>query len=113
VGPYLRLGSLELAPVNLLVQLSLPVGSTRPYLGAGMNVTPAWEKSGFLDSLDVTASVGPAFQVGADFGLSPTMVFNVDAKWNAQRTGVSAAGTRLVTLQVDPLLLSTGIGFRF
>jgi hypothetical protein len=41
------------------------------------------------------------------------MVFNVDAKWNAQRTGVSAAGTRLVTLQVDPLLLSTGIGFRF
>ena len=42
-GPDLRLGSIELLPVNLLVQLRpFSLGAVRPYIGAGGNVTFGW-----------------------------------------------------------------------
>src|SRR5580765_7949418 len=45
-GPDLRLGSLELLPVNLLFQWRPPIGgAVRPFIGAGLNVTAAWEKT--------------------------------------------------------------------
>lgn len=113
-GTDLRLGSLELLPVTLVLKWRPPVGgAVRPFIGAGLNVTVAWEKSGVLDSMDVSPGVGPALQLGADFALSPTMLFTVGVGWNAYSTDVSTNGTPVATLKVDPVLLTTGIGFRF
>ena len=113
-GPDLRLGSLDLLPVNLVLELRAPLrGSIRPYAGAGVNLTLAWEKTGVLDPMDVSAEIGPAIQLGSDFALSPRIVLNLDVKWNTYRPRVSSANAPVVTLKVDPLLLSTGIGFAF
>jgi outer membrane protein len=110
---YLRLGSLELVPLSLLAQVRAPVsGPVRPYLGAGVHLTMAWEKSGVLDTMDVAHSVGPAVQAGADIRVSPAVAVNADITWYLHRTEVSTQGARIVSLRLDPLVLSAGVGFR-
>jgi outer membrane protein len=113
-GEDRRLGSLELLPLNLMLQFRLPTrGAVHPYAGAGVNLTVAWEKSGALDSLDMPASVGPALQVGADFDLSSRTLLNVDLEWNTLTADLKNGETRLTRLKVDPLSLGIGLGFRF
>lgn len=113
-GEDRRLGSLELLPLNLLLQLRLPThGSVHPYAGAGVNLTVAWEKSGALDSTDMAGSVGPAVQLGADFDLSSRALLNVELTWNRLRADLENGGVRLTRLKMDPLALGFGVGFRF
>jgi outer membrane protein len=113
-APDLRLGSIELLPVNLLLQLRPTFGGrAHPYVGAGVNLTVAWEKSGTLDSRDVPPSVGPAVQVGTDIEVAPSVLLNFDVKWNALRTNIGEAGRTLAALKIDPMTFGLGLGFRF
>jgi outer membrane protein len=113
-GEDRRLGSLELLPLNLLLQFRLPTnGAVHPYGGVGVNLTVAWEKSGALDSIDMAGSVGPAVEVGADFDLSPNALLNVDVGWNSMTAKLENAGATLTRLKVDPISLGIGVGFRF
>jgi outer membrane protein W len=58
-GENTRLGSLELLPIDLLLQYRPKMkGRMHPYAGAGVNLTGAWEKSGVLDSVDMAGSLG-------------------------------------------------------
>jgi outer membrane protein W len=113
-GDDRRLGSLELLPIDLLLQWRLPTGGAiHPYAGAGANLTVAWEKSGLLDSTDMAGSVGPALGLGADLDLAPRALFSVDLKWNTMTATLDNAGTRLAKIHVDPLSVAIGAGFRF
>ncbi|MDF3052568.1 MAG: outer membrane protein [Geminicoccaceae bacterium] len=112
-GEDRRLGSLELLPLNLFVQYRLRAGSVRPYIGVGVSATFAWEKSGALDSTDMTPSVGPALQLGADFRLSSSAVLNTDLKWSRTRAELSNGDTPLTDIQLDPVSLGVGVGVRF
>jgi outer membrane protein len=85
----------------------------RPYAGAGLNLSIFWEKSGALDSMDLTPGVGLALRLGADFALSPATVLNVDVKWNRLVTDLEANGARVARLSISPLTLGVGWGFRF
>jgi outer membrane protein len=113
-GPTERLGSLELVPVNLLLQFHPSRGGKlRPYLGAGVNVTAAWEKSGVLDSMDVKPHVGPSLQVGANLDLSTDLFLNFDLRWNTLTTDIENRGVRYTSLRIDPIALGIGLGVRF
>ncbi|HET7469266.1 MAG TPA: OmpW family outer membrane protein [Gemmatimonadales bacterium] len=113
-GQDRRLGSLELLPMSVLLQLRVPThGRVAPYVGAGVNLTVAWEKSGALDSVDMAGSVGPAVQAGADWAVSPRVLLNLDLRWNAFTADLNTGGARLASLKVDPLSLGFGVGFRF
>jgi outer membrane protein len=112
-GENRRLGSLELLPLNLFVQYRLQTGNVRPYAGAGVSATFAWEKSGVLDSADMKASLGAALQLGADLRLSSSAVLNADLKWNRTQLSLSNGGSPLTDIQLDPLSLGVGVGFRF
>ncbi|HKH83033.1 MAG TPA: OmpW family outer membrane protein [Gemmatimonadales bacterium] len=112
-GENRRLGSLELLPLNLFLQYRLRTGSVRPYAGVGLSATFAWEKSGVLDSTDMKGSAGPALQLGADFRLSSSAVLNADLKWNRTQLSLSNGGRPLTDIQLDPLSLGVGVGFRF
>jgi outer membrane protein W len=106
-----RLGSIEILPVNLTGQYRFRTESpVRPYLGIGLNATMAWEKAGTLDSMNVSPSFGPVVQAGLDIPLGRNLDFNVDFRWNTWRTRIeSDAGARLVKLDVDPSSLGVGI----
>jgi outer membrane protein len=82
-------------------------------VGAGVNYTK-------FTSVDLPAgvdikrdSVGGALQVGVDIPVSGNMYFNVDVKKVYLETDVSAAGVKLGTFKVDPLLVGVGLGWRF
>jgi outer membrane protein len=113
-GVAVNLGSLETLPLTLLVRWRwAPSRGVRPYAGAGVNATFFWEKSGALDSDDLTPSFGPALQVGADFNLSPRTLFNIDVRWHRSATDLREQGRTVATFNIHPATFGAGLGFRF
>ncbi|HWA57114.1 MAG TPA: OmpW family outer membrane protein [Gemmatimonadales bacterium] len=114
VAPSGSLGSVNHLPPTLLLQLH-PVsqGSFRPYIGVGGNVTFFYEKSGGLQDLDLSTSVGYALQGGFDVPLGGRGLFNVDAKYVNIETDVKSNGTKLFHLKINPLVIGAGFGYRF
>ncbi len=111
---YVPLGSIELLPVNFLLIYHIPITSSiHPYAGAGLNSTFCWEKSGWLNSTDLTPSFGPAIHLGMDVNLSSNMFFNFNLGWNKLQTEIEDWGFENVTLNIDPLSLKLGVGFNF
>lgn len=108
-----RLGSLELLPVNLTLQYRLAEGTWRPYVGAGVNLTVCWEKSGAIDSSDLSPSLAPAIQLGMDIGTLSRASVNVDLRWNPLRADLELGGARLARLKLDTATLGVGLAFRF
>jgi outer membrane protein len=109
-----NLGSIELLPVNLIVQFRpRPGGRFHPYVGAGLSVIPFWEKSGKLDSTDLTLGVGPTFQVGFDYDISRRAAFTAEFRATRLTTDLQAAGATVATLSLHPSTLGAGVRFRF
>jgi outer membrane protein len=112
-APDVRLGSLELFPIGLAFHYVPWGGTFQPYLGAGLNLTLCWEKTGALDDTQVSPSIGPMIQAGLDVELTQVLVLNLDLRWNLLRPEVHRAGAKVVTLQIDPLTIGAGVGVRF
>jgi outer membrane protein len=113
-GEERPLGSVELLPPTLLAQYHfLPDARVHPYVGAGVNVTVFYEKSGDLDALDLATKVAPAAQLGADFDLNDRLLLNADLKWIWLETTLEDGGTELAKLTIDPFIIGLGFGFRF
>lgn len=124
-----NIGSIKHLPPTLTVQYHfLPDGVYRPYVGVGINYTRfsgvkinAAPALGGVDApIDVDrSSWGLAGQVGIDFKVAPNWFVNLDAKYvqieaeNVRITGGALAGTKVTDLDIDPWLLSVGIGYRF
>ncbi len=113
-GPAIRLGALELLPVTWTVQYRFRNGAAiRPYLGAGLNLTLAWEKSGVLDSMDVAPHLGPALQGGVDIGVGRRAAVNIDLRWNTLTSDVRNGGARFAKLRIDPVAIGVGVALPF
>lgn len=109
-----KLGTLKHLPPTLTAQYHfLPQGDIRPYVGAGVNYTN-------FSSVNLPAGVnvkrgswGWALQAGVDVKLQDNWYLNVDLKKAQIHADVTAAGAKIGTLKVDPLLLGVGVGYRF
>lgn len=111
------LGSFKHLPPTLLAKYTFdPIGSFRPYVGAGVNFTLIFD-----DDLAVAAtrlkldsfSVGPAVQAGFDWALNETWSLNFDVKRIMLRTDVEAGGMKLTEARLDPWLYSLGLRYAF
>jgi outer membrane protein len=118
------IGSVKHLPPTLTLQYHFnPTGTVRPYVGLGVNYTR-------FNSVDLDAgsvlggsvplkidrnSFGFAAQVGADFQIAPKWFLNVDVKYVTIDTDifVKASGAKVTKLDIDPLLIGVGIGYRF
>ncbi|MDP3871988.1 MAG: OmpW family outer membrane protein [Methyloversatilis sp.] len=126
-----KIGSVKHLPPTLTLQYHFnPEGTIRPYVGAGINYTR-------FSSVDLDAnlalagttglplridrsSFGWALQVGADYKLADKWFFNVDVKYvtistdiHVRNDAVALQGQKVSKLDIDPLLVSVGIGYRF
>lgn len=124
-----NIGSVKHLPPTLTLQYHfLPEGTIRPYVGVGLNYTRfmsvkinAAPALGGVDApIDVDRdSWGVAGQVGVDFKVAPNWFVNLDAKYvqikadNVRITGGALAGTKVTDLDINPWLLSVGVGYRF
>ncbi|MDQ3059287.1 MAG: outer membrane beta-barrel protein [Pseudomonadota bacterium] len=109
-----KIGTLKHLPPTLLAQYHFDVSGFKPYVGAGINYT----RFSSVNVLNGAATVdknswGPALQVGVDIPLGGNLSLNFDVKKVYIRTDVSAAGTKVGTFKVDPLLMGVGLGWRF
>lgn len=101
-----------------------PDKTIRPYVGAGVNYTATlWDDA--TDNLE--AAVGPvdvnttnswgwALQAGVDIDINDRWYFNVDVKYIDIDTTASlhtAVGSLYVDVDVNPVIVGAGIGYRF
>lgn len=122
------IGSVKHLPPTLTLQYHfLPAGTVRPYVGAGLNYTRFSDVKinglpavGVDSPIDVDrSSWGVAGQLGVDIQVAANWLLNLDAKYvrieaqDVRITGGVLAGTKVTDLDVDPWLLSVGIGYRF
>ena len=117
LGP---IGTVRHLPPTLMFQYHEHLKNSRltPYIGLGVNFT--WITSVNLKAagipLDVTrTSVGFAYQIGVDYDLGHHFSLNLDYKHINLNPDVKvkATETKLTNAQIDPDLLSLGIGYRF
>jgi len=113
------IGSLKHLPPSLVAQYHfLPGQQADPYVGVGVNFT--WITSVHLNvpgvgNLDLTkTSFGAALDVGGDFNVNKHWFLNADIKYIVPlQSDLSAGGTKVSTLSLDPFLLSLGVGYHF
>lgn len=126
-----KLGETKHLPPTLSFQYHfLPNQTFRPYAGLGLNYTIFFDSSttatldgalGGPSSMSIKDSLGPAFQVGADFDFTDAMFFNVDLRYiqieaDARIRTDLPDGSRLtsrIKADIDPWVISAGVGFRF
>lgn len=120
-----KLGELKHLPPTLSV-VYYPLDSKsafKPYVGAGINytwffddkLTSEAEGKGF-SGLDMKDSWGLAFQVGADYMLTESLMINAQVRYiDIDTTGTtSILGDKVkVDVDVDPMLYMVGLGYKF
>lgn len=107
----------HLPPTFSLQYHFVPEGAFRPYVGAGLNYTLFFdeETSGPLSgsNLSLDDSVGLAAQFGADFDVSERMYVNFDVRWMDINTDAELDGAALEEVEIDPLVYSLTVGWKF
>ncbi len=108
------IGTLKHLPPTLTAQYHFTnLNGFKPYLGAGVNYT-RFSSVNLPAGVDIDRdSFGLAVQAGVDIPLSKGVYLNLDLKKVYIRTDVSAAGAKLGTFKVDPVLFGVGVGWRF
>ncbi len=108
------IGSLKHLPPSLLVQYHFTdAPGFKPYVGAGVNYT-RFSSIRLPAGVDVDRnSFGGALQLGVDIPVAKDVYLNFDVKKVYIKTDVSAAGNKIGTFKVDPVLFGIGLGGRF
>jgi outer membrane protein len=114
-----KIGSFKHLPPTLTLQYHFTsLGAFKPYVGAGVNYTRIssvkWESSvsGLNPKLD-SSSVGFALQIGADYEIAKNTYLNIDVKKVQLATDVRLGGSKIGSLDIDPVLIGIGVGWRF
>ena len=110
-----NVGTFKHLPPTLLLQYHfMPEKQFSPYLGAGINYTRISNVNllGGTGSLE-NSSVGFALQAGVDYKLDKNWSLNLDIKKVQIRSDLMINGAKVSALQVDPLMVGIGLGYRF
>ncbi len=115
-----NLGNTMILPPTLTLQYHfMPEKKFSPYIGAGLNYSVFYgEKDGTgFSNLDVKNGVGYAVQAGFDYWLNDNWGLNFDAKYIDLDVDVSvdlgATNLNAKDVDIDPLIIGTGISYRF
>lgn len=112
-------------PPTLTVQYHFnPDGKFRPYVGAGVNYSVFYSVDAtdtlktLIGPVDVSAdsSLGWAVQAGVDYAIDKHWFVNMDLKYVSIDTRVTlhqGATRNSVNIDLDPLIVGVGVGYRF
>ena len=114
-----------LPPTVTLQYHFMPESHIRPYVGVGVNYTATlWDDAttgleAVLGPVDVSSSNswGWALQAGLDYDINDSWFFNVDVKYididTTAKLGFGGGNELRVDVDVDPVVVGAGIGYRF
>ncbi|ANB19511.1 OmpW/AlkL family protein [Dokdonella koreensis] len=107
----------HLPPTVSLQWHFLPDAKVNPFVGLGLNYTRFFstDETGPLEgtNLDLDDSWGLAAHLGVDFALKDRWSLTVDARWMDIDTDVKVNGTKVGTVNIDPLVYGIAVGYRF
>lgn len=119
------LASAWVLPPTLTAQYHFaPGGKVRPYVGAGLNYTlfysekpsTAFVAAAGQTNVHLKSSFGWAAQTGVDIDLSERMFLNLDVKYinmgSTARLTTTNLGTQSVKVDLNPIVVGVGVGFR-
>jgi outer membrane protein len=119
-GGHNVVGSTWLLPPSLLVKYHFMPDSCKidPYVGFGMNVVMPFDEhltiGDAVNSLKIDTTVGWAAQIGADIPITQKCFLNVDVKYYNVNTQMRLNGASTqYNLELNPVIIGTGIGVRF
>lgn len=117
-GDGTKVGETKHLPPTVSLQYHFPTGGPfQPYAGLGLNYTLFFdeETSGPLagGDLDLDDSFGIAAQLGFDYDINESMFFNIDARWINIETDAELNGAALEKVEIDPMVYSLTIGWKF
>jgi len=109
-------GSSWLLPPTLTLQYHFTqIDGIKPYVGAGVNYTHFFNAdAGSLNSVKYNDSFGGALQAGVDIPIKDNWYANLDVKkvFIDTTAKFSPSGVR-ADVDIDPLLIGVGIGYKF
>lgn len=113
-----KLATVYLLPPTITLQYHFDkIGIFEPYVGAGPNFTLFYDRSnGLLGKLKTTDNWGFALQIGTDIPLTEDgrYVLNFDVKKLWLSTNASFTGAPVTaSVNINPWLIGTGVGYRF
>lgn len=118
LGGPVTIGTFKHLPPTLTLQYHFnPEGDIRPYVGAGVNFTNISEVNLEIPTVGrlnlERTSVGAAFGAGLDWKLGKNLYLNVDVKKVYIGADVTLGGVKVSKVNVDPVLIGVGLGWRF
>ena len=114
-----NLGTVGVLPPTVTLQYHFNTdGNFQPYVGAGINYTFFYDDNpGDAVGISYKDEIGIALNIGFDYVLGENNYFNIDIKKYDLPTDVvidaGAAGTATAGVDLDPLAISIGYGWRF
>ncbi len=113
-----KLGETKHLPPTVSVQYHfMPDGTFHPYAGIGLNYTLFFDEdtTGPIagTDLDLDGSFGLALQLGADVDINDQWILNFDLRWIDIDTDADLDGAELETVEIDPMVYSVTLGYRF
>jgi outer membrane protein len=113
-----RLGETTYGPMALTAPYHFTgLGRLQPYVGVGAAFMYVFdEKDGLMGQLNLDHTMGIAFQVGADYMITDHWGVFVDVKkaiLRTEATGTFGPAPVRADVKLDPLVLHTGVTFRF
>ena len=124
-GPgEIKIGETKHLPPTFSFQYHfMPDGKFQPYVGAGLNWTLFFDESidetifGTGASIKIDDSFGFAAQVGGDFLFGDRMTLNFDLRYIDISPDVTLTdpieGSDTIGIDIDPIVYSVNLGFRF
>jgi len=110
------LGDAWIFPPVLTLQYHFdPMNGFKPYVGAGVQYIHFFNESGHptLGGMSIDDAWGFALQAGVDIEVGDGWYLNADVKKVWMDTNASWANGITADVNVDPLIVSAGLGYRF
>lgn len=127
VSETMRIGDTKHLPPTFSVQYHfMPEANFQPYVGLGVNWTTFFDTKLVseladegIEKLKLDDSFGIAAQIGGDWLISDSWLFNLDVRWlniesDATLVGPALDGEAKVgTVTIDPWVYAVNLGYRF
>lgn len=116
LGAGSKIASTWILPATLSLQYHRQMGAFKPYVGVGVSYFSFFSETDFTPagSVDLKDDWGLALGGGVDVALGGGWQLSVDAKKILDMdTKIYVGGKYLDTAELDPWIVSVGVGYRF
>jgi len=114
-GPGAKIADVWVFPPTVSLQYHLPIGAFKPYVSVGASYLVFFDEKSFIGAnVDLENDWGLSLGGGLDVSLGNGWQLSFDVKKIVSLDSkIYAGGSYVDTVELDPWLISVGVGYRF